>query len=96
MRNQPDYLSRKPRHINTVFRKNNVDLFGTLKAFLLHNGNVREASNALFIHRSTLEYRIDRIAELLNVDLNDADVRFELLMAYKLYNLFDFTSSELM
>ncbi|MFS0824518.1 helix-turn-helix domain-containing protein [Bacillus sp. 1P02SD] len=76
--------------------KNNVDLFRTLKVFLLHNGNVREASNALFIHRSTLEYRIDRIAELLNVDLNDAEVRFELLMAYKLYHLFDFNSSELM
>ncbi|MEH7385474.1 helix-turn-helix domain-containing protein [Bacillus sp. JJ1521] len=75
--------------------KNNVDLFGTLKVFLLHNGNVREASNALYIHRSTLEYRIDRIAELLNVDLNDAEIRFELLMAYKLYNLFDFDSSEL-
>lgn len=76
--------------------KNNVDLFGTLKVYLLHNGNVREASNALFIHRSTLEYRIDRIAELLDVDLNDAEVRFELLMAYKLYSLFDFDSSELM
>lgn len=75
--------------------KNNVDLFGTLKVFLLHNGNIREASNALFIHRSTLEYRIDRIAELINADLNDAEIRFELLMAYKLYHLFDFNSSEL-
>ncbi|MEH7225423.1 helix-turn-helix domain-containing protein [Bacillus sp. JJ1566] len=76
--------------------KNNVDLFGTLRVFLLNNGNVREASNALYIHRSTLEYRIDRIAELLDVDLNDAEVRFELLIAYKLYNLFGFNSSELM
>ncbi|WP_453989896.1 helix-turn-helix domain-containing protein [Bacillus nitroreducens] len=77
-------------------KKNNVDLFGTLKVYLLHNGNVREASNALFIHRSTLEYRMERISELLGVDLNHAEVRFELLMAFKLYSLFDFESTEIM
>ncbi|BBU39240.1 MULTISPECIES: helix-turn-helix domain-containing protein [Bacillaceae] len=55
----------------------------------------REASKELFIHRSTLEYRIERVEEILNVDLNHADMRFELMMAYKLYNLFDFDRSEL-
>ncbi|MDR9796002.1 helix-turn-helix domain-containing protein [Aeribacillus pallidus] len=75
--------------------KNNVDLFHTLYVFLQNNGNYREASKELFIHRSTLEYRIERVEEILNVDLNHADMRFELMMAYKLYNLFDFDRSEL-
>ncbi|WP_010676524.1 helix-turn-helix domain-containing protein [Bacillus timonensis] len=89
------YIKKNLGALLQYSEKNNVDLFGTLKVFLLHNGNVREASNALYIHRSTLEYRIDRIAELLKVDLNDAEVRFELLMAYKLYSLFDFEPTDL-
>ncbi len=71
-------------------KENNVDLFQTLYLFLQHNGNYREASKKLYIHRSTLEYRIERIEEILKIDLNNADMRFELMMAYKLYSLFDF------
>lgn len=70
--------------------KNNVDLFQTLYCFLENNGNYRKASKELYIHRSTLEYRIQRVEEILHIDLNNADMRFELMMAYKLYSLFDF------
>lgn len=69
-------------------QKNNVDLFSTLKVYLQNNGNLREASNELYIHRSTLEYRIERIEDILNVDLDSAEVRFEFMMAFKLYSLF--------
>ncbi len=76
------------------YSKNNVDLFLTLQVYLQHNGNYREASDELFIHRSTLEYRIERIEDLLNINLSNADIRFELMMAYKLYSLYDFNRSE--
>ncbi|ARK28880.1 helix-turn-helix domain-containing protein [Halalkalibacter krulwichiae] len=73
----------------------NIDLFETLKVFLHNNGNLREASNQLFIHRSTLEYRLERVGEILGVNLHDAEMRFELMMAYKLYSLFNFSPSQL-
>ncbi|KAB2330457.1 PucR family transcriptional regulator [Cytobacillus depressus] len=75
---------------------NNIDLFSTLEVFLKHNGNYRESSKELYIHRSTLEYRIERISELLNININDAETRFELMMAFKLYNLFDFSRKQLL
>ncbi|MBU8908303.1 helix-turn-helix domain-containing protein [Desertibacillus haloalkaliphilus] len=66
-----------------------ADLFLTLKTYLDRNGSIKETSEALFIHRSTLQYRLEKIREVLKVDLDDADVRFNLMMAYRLYSLSD-------
>jgi PucR family transcriptional regulator, purine catabolism regulatory protein len=52
------------------------DLMETLQMYLNENGNVSKASEKLFIHRRTLNYRIQKIEQLLNMDLNDADNRF--------------------
>ncbi|TQE90257.1 helix-turn-helix domain-containing protein [Ureibacillus terrenus] len=66
----------------------NMDLLQTLQVYLSHNGNMKETANELFIHRSTLQYRLEKIEDLLQVDLNNAEHRFNLNMAIKLYNLF--------
>jgi DNA-binding PucR family transcriptional regulator len=76
--------------------KNNVDLLNTLYVFLSNNGNFRDASKQLYIHRSTLEYRMERVSDLLDIDINDADMRFELMMAYKLYSLFNFSPDQIL
>lgn len=65
-----------------------ADLFTTLRAYLFHNGNWKNTMDALFIHRSTLRYRLERIKDILDVDLDDAEVRLNLMIAYKLYDLF--------
>ncbi|HWL11431.1 MAG TPA: helix-turn-helix domain-containing protein, partial [Ureibacillus sp.] len=69
-------------------QKKNNDLFNTLYVYLQNNGHLKNTAEALYIHRSSLIYRMDRIAQLLNADLEDAEVRFNLLMAYKLYDMF--------
>ena len=40
-----------------------------------------QAAETLFIHRSTLKYRLGRIASLTGVDLADPDARFNLQLA---------------
>ncbi len=64
-----------------------MDLFQTLRVYLFQNGNLKETADALFIHRSTLQYRIEKIQGLLKVDINDSEERLNLMMAYKLYDL---------
>lgn len=63
------------------------ELWKTLKAFLMNNGNVKGTAEQLYIHRSTIIYRLNKIEELLDKDLNDADVRFDLMMAIKLLEM---------
>jgi purine catabolism regulator len=57
------------------------DLVGTLRAFLEHHGQWAPAATALGVHRHTLRGRMDRIRALLDVDLDSAHVRAELLLA---------------
>ena len=42
--------------------------------------------NELFIHRSTLIYRIKKIEELTGVDLNDPDTRLYIQISIRLEN----------
>jgi len=56
-------------------------LVETLRSFLEHNGHAEATSTALGVHRHTLRARLDRIRDLMDVDLDDAYVRAELLLA---------------
>lgn len=54
------------------------DLVMTLSHYLECGGNYDESAAALHIHRSTLRYRLARIAELTGHDLRNVDTRFNL------------------
>ena len=56
----------------------NSELVMTLSDYLECGGNYDESAAALHIHRSTLRYRLARIAELTGHDLRNVDTRFNL------------------
>ncbi|WP_413379910.1 helix-turn-helix domain-containing protein [Alkalihalobacillus sp. 1P02AB] len=64
-----------------------VDLFFTLRMYLNNNGHIQQTADALYIHRSSLLYRLEKMESLLSLSLNDSDVRFNLMLALKLYDL---------
>ena len=51
------------RYIQRVIGTLSEDLLETLEAFLDHDLSISETAKALFIHRNTLIYRLDRITE---------------------------------
>jgi len=46
-----------------------------------------ETAEALFIHRNTLQYRMDRIAEIASIDLDNPETRLALQLAIKAHRL---------
>ncbi|PJI08403.1 MULTISPECIES: PucR family transcriptional regulator [Clostridium] len=64
--------------------KKNSNLVETLKAYLDEDGNLSKVSDKLFIHRNTLKYRIQKMQNIMNCSLKDANVRFNLFLAFKL------------
>ena len=64
-------------------------LIPTLRAYLDANGHQPTAAAACFIHVSTLKYRLKKIRELLDGDLSDPEVGFQLRLAFKLMDLQD-------
>jgi purine catabolism regulator len=59
----------------------------TLSAYFTHHGNLSQTAEALFIHRNTLQYRMDRIAEISGFDLDNPETRLAVQLALKAYRL---------
>lgn len=68
-------------------RQHRSNLTETIGEYFNHHGNVSQTAEALFIHRNTLLYRLERIQDLTGHDLNQADMRLALQLALKLWKL---------
>lgn len=62
-------------------------LVQTIGAYFEHHGNISQTAEALYIHRNTLLYRLERIQELTGQSLDEADMRLALHLALKLLQL---------
>ncbi|MBQ3504525.1 MAG: helix-turn-helix domain-containing protein [Oscillospiraceae bacterium] len=69
---------------------NGTDLLRTLETYVGNNCNAVTASNLLFIHRNTFYQRLARIQELLNLNLDNADVRLYLQLSTYLISMYYF------
>jgi hypothetical protein len=68
-----------PRRAHTAVR--------TLQVYLDERGSLKRAGQALHLHRNAVAYRIRRIAETLDADLDDADQRLALQLACRAWLL---------
>lgn len=75
--------------LRSLYGETQADLFDTLEAYLDAGGNGVQTADALHIHRSTLNYRLQRIGAIIKQDLQDATTRTNLQVALKLMRLFD-------
>lgn len=66
-------------------------LLKTLETFLEHGGNKVATAAAIPMHRSSLAYRLDKIATLLSVSVDDPETQLELWLALRLRRLFRLT-----
>ncbi len=71
-------------------KENNTELYQTLRVFLRLERNLLQTATELFIHRSTLSYRLKRIQKITGVDLDDPRERLRLLMSYYMLEGKDF------
>jgi len=59
----------------------------TLYEFVRTGGDLSQAAKNLFIHRNTLTYRLNKLADLIHVNLESGDMRMVLYLSYKLKDL---------
>lgn len=62
-------------------KKYNTNLIQTLEVYLNKNCNLNQTAETLFIHRTTIKYRLQRIEEITNTSLNDAFTRLNFFNA---------------
>jgi len=63
------------------------ELLRTLEAYFESNANLSQAADALFIHRNTLIYRMERIAEISGLDLDQTETRLAMQLALRIHRM---------
>ncbi len=88
------FVRKYLKKLHLESQNSQTNLFKTLAVYLNNNGNVTQTAKELYLHRSTLVYRLNKIQELLDIDIDDANERFNLQLAYKMSDLYDDTIFE--
>jgi len=61
-----------------------IELFETLKTYIFNGGNWTKTKNDLHIHGNTLTYRLNRLKELLDADIDDYQTRLRIQLALEI------------
>ncbi len=64
-----------------------TDLVGTLEAYLEHNCNMNATASAIYAHRHTVAYRLERVKELTGLDPTQSEDRERLGLGLKAYRI---------
>jgi len=59
-----------------------TDLLDSLRVYVNEGANLNSTARALFIHRHTLRYRLEQIADILKVDIDSQEVLLNLQIAF--------------
>ena len=62
--------------------KNKTDLYTTVKVYLELERNILQTAKELYIHRSTLFYRLERIRKIAGIDFEDSRERLVLRLSF--------------
>lgn len=66
-----DYCNEKLRRLEEYDHANGTFLQDTLLEYYMHGFSVGKTADALYIHRNSLQYRLRKIEELLEIELDD-------------------------
>ena len=67
-----------------IDRERGTEYYQTLRAWLLNERSIPKTAEALIVHRTTLTYRLEKLRELMPMDLDDPELRLYLLLSYHL------------
>ncbi len=73
--------------LNEYDIKKESHLLETLKNYILLDFNAKNTAEALYLHRNTLKYRLDKIQELTDLDFENFETKFSLGLSLKINQL---------
>ena len=73
--------------IRAYDQENHTNLEETLSIYFACGGNLRKTSEALFVHKNSVIYRLEKVESLLGKSLHDEDTRFHLQLSLKLADI---------
>lgn len=77
-----EYYEKTLAPLDEYDQKNNSDIGKVLWCYLKNNGSVKDTADEMYVHRNTINYKLNRAAEILHVDLSLLDTRLQLALAF--------------
>ncbi|MBQ8664129.1 MAG: helix-turn-helix domain-containing protein, partial [Eubacterium sp.] len=79
------YCHPKLKVLFNYDRSNKTQLAYTLYMYLVNERNIATTSKAMFVHRNTIIYRLQKIDEMVDIMYDDYQERQYLILSYELY-----------
>ena len=90
LENHPELSAFKDEILGSLLAYDSKEqLIQTLESYFRHNGNLSQAAESLFVHRNTLIYRMERIAEITGLDLDKTETRLAVQLALHIHRMGD-------
>ncbi|WP_280769698.1 PucR family transcriptional regulator [Salipaludibacillus daqingensis] len=68
-------------------KQSDFSLIDTLEGYILNNCDLKQTAEAMFLHRNTVRYRLAKVEELLQIDLDDMSTKINIAVAFKIREL---------
>lgn len=82
-----EYYDKTIRPLLDYDKQNDSDLAVVLRCYLNHNGSVKGTADELYVHRNTINYKLNKISEILDMDLSQLDIRLQLSVGFMLQDM---------
>ncbi len=66
---------------------NHSNLCDVLRCYLSHNGSVMDTATELYVHRNTINYKLNKASDILHANLSDLDTRLKLSLGFMLQDM---------
>ncbi len=70
--------------LKEIDRERGSEYLQTLRAWLLNERSIPKTAESLIVHRTTLTYRLDKLRELMPINLDNPHLRLYLLLSFHL------------
>lgn len=93
IKDKKSLISFRDQYLEKLYeadQKGSPQLLETLREYLIQNGNMSQTSKKLFIHRNTLQYRMEKIRAITNMDIDDFNIKRDFLNAFMILDIFPF------
>ncbi|MGI6012581.1 MAG: PucR family transcriptional regulator [Ruminococcus sp.] len=82
-----EYLNDTLGELIMYDKSHHTNYLGTLRLYLECGGSVKQAADQMFVHRNTVNYQLNKIKQILNLDYSVLEDQFRLDLAIKILDI---------
>lgn len=84
-----DYYNDTLGELIEYDKNNDSNILEVLKYYLENNGSVQKTAEHFYVHRNSINYRLNKVQDILDMDISDLDNRIQLRLAFMVRDMLD-------